>query len=228
MGSSAALVAGAGTWVVVSTVYLLSFWALVGQTPGMRFLGIRLDTGAEPGIGLRRALPAARRCPRGDPPLPWLSRGGAKRATPRLAGPGSPAPMSSTSPSWRRWPPGRHSGRRRIDRPRRSSKRLIWHAGQLVRRTVKLALACVGAFLLLAAPAAARIPASLHNPNNCDRIVPAPGISGLQVRRRSPVHRWNDPEPNRRQGGDGAGALRREWLHGPSAEGARGGQPPRG
>ena len=51
---SAALVAGAGAWVAVSTVYLLSFWALVGQTPGMRFLGIRLDPGG--GIGLRRAL----------------------------------------------------------------------------------------------------------------------------------------------------------------------------
>ena len=51
---SAALVAGAGAWVAALAVYLLSFWALVGQTPGMRFLGIRLDAGG--GIGLRRAL----------------------------------------------------------------------------------------------------------------------------------------------------------------------------
>ena len=50
---SAALVAGAGAWVAVSAVYLLFFWALVGQTPGMRFLRIRLDAGG--GIGLRRA-----------------------------------------------------------------------------------------------------------------------------------------------------------------------------
>jgi len=53
---SAALVAGAGVWVAASAVYLLSFWALVGQTPGMRFLGIRLDAGGAPRIGLRRAL----------------------------------------------------------------------------------------------------------------------------------------------------------------------------
>jgi uncharacterized RDD family membrane protein YckC len=53
---SAALVAGTGVWVAASAVYLLSFWALVGQTPGMRFLGIRLHAGGEPGIGLRRAL----------------------------------------------------------------------------------------------------------------------------------------------------------------------------
>jgi uncharacterized RDD family membrane protein YckC len=53
---SAALVAGTGVWVAASAVYLLSFWALVGQTPGMRFLGVRLDAGGEPRIGLRRAL----------------------------------------------------------------------------------------------------------------------------------------------------------------------------
>jgi uncharacterized RDD family membrane protein YckC len=53
---SAALVAGTGAWVAASAVYLLSFWALVGQTPGMRFLGIRLDAGGQPRIGLRRAL----------------------------------------------------------------------------------------------------------------------------------------------------------------------------
>jgi uncharacterized RDD family membrane protein YckC len=53
---SAALVAGTGVWVAASAVYLLSFWALVGQTPGMRFLGIRLDAGGESRIGLRRAL----------------------------------------------------------------------------------------------------------------------------------------------------------------------------
>ncbi len=36
---------------------------------------------------------------------------------------------------------------------------------------------CAAAFLLFAAPAAARVPASLYNPGNCDRIVPAPGYA---------------------------------------------------
>lgn len=53
---SAALVAGTGVWITASAIYLLSFWALVGQTPGMRFLGIRLDAAGERRIGLRRAV----------------------------------------------------------------------------------------------------------------------------------------------------------------------------
>lgn len=36
--------------------YLVTFWSLAGQTPGMRFLGIRLQTGGSNEIGLRRAL----------------------------------------------------------------------------------------------------------------------------------------------------------------------------
>ncbi len=35
---------------------LVAFWALVGQTPGMRFLSIRLDADGEHEIGLRRAI----------------------------------------------------------------------------------------------------------------------------------------------------------------------------
>ncbi len=44
----AGLLFGAGVFV--------SFWTLVGQTPGMRFLGIRLQHGGRNEIGLRRAL----------------------------------------------------------------------------------------------------------------------------------------------------------------------------
>src|SRR5918997_170137 len=34
----------------------VAFWALIGQTPGMRFLSIHLDAGGSQEIGLRRAL----------------------------------------------------------------------------------------------------------------------------------------------------------------------------
>jgi uncharacterized RDD family membrane protein YckC len=36
---------GAGAWVLASAFYLVFFWTLAGQTPGMRLLGIRLDRG---------------------------------------------------------------------------------------------------------------------------------------------------------------------------------------
>ena len=54
--SSAVLIAGTGVWVAVGALYLVSFWALAGQTPGMRFLGIRLESGGERRIGVRRAI----------------------------------------------------------------------------------------------------------------------------------------------------------------------------
>jgi uncharacterized RDD family membrane protein YckC len=54
--STAALVIGAGAWLVAGGLYLVSFWALAGQTPGMRFLRIRLDCGGTRRIGLRRAV----------------------------------------------------------------------------------------------------------------------------------------------------------------------------
>lgn len=42
-GSSFAIAVGSTAWVVMGSVYLLSFWSLAGQTPGMRFLGVRLS-----------------------------------------------------------------------------------------------------------------------------------------------------------------------------------------
>jgi uncharacterized RDD family membrane protein YckC len=41
--SSLALAVGSTTWLIVNGLYLVCFWSLVGQTPGMRFLGIRLS-----------------------------------------------------------------------------------------------------------------------------------------------------------------------------------------
>jgi uncharacterized RDD family membrane protein YckC len=42
-GSGVAIAIGSATWLAFGAVYLLAFWSLAGQTPGMRFLNIRLD-----------------------------------------------------------------------------------------------------------------------------------------------------------------------------------------
>jgi uncharacterized RDD family membrane protein YckC len=48
--SNFALALGTSAWLALGAVYLVGFWSLAGQTPGMRFLGIRLDV---EGQGLR-------------------------------------------------------------------------------------------------------------------------------------------------------------------------------
>jgi uncharacterized RDD family membrane protein YckC len=53
---TSAVVAGAGVWMITGAVYLVGFWSLSGQTPGMRFLDIRLDAGGTRRIGTRRAV----------------------------------------------------------------------------------------------------------------------------------------------------------------------------
>jgi uncharacterized RDD family membrane protein YckC len=47
---------GAAFWLLAGSAYLLTFWALAGQTPGMRVLRIRLDAAGERRIGARRAI----------------------------------------------------------------------------------------------------------------------------------------------------------------------------
>jgi uncharacterized RDD family membrane protein YckC len=55
--SGGAIALGIGFWLLVGAAYLLFFWGAAGQTPGMRFIGIRLlVNGAPGGIGPRRAL----------------------------------------------------------------------------------------------------------------------------------------------------------------------------
>jgi uncharacterized RDD family membrane protein YckC len=54
--SGAAIAAGAVAWAAVSATYLTFFWALAGQTPGMRLLSIRVDAGGERRLGTRRAV----------------------------------------------------------------------------------------------------------------------------------------------------------------------------
>jgi uncharacterized RDD family membrane protein YckC len=54
-GSIFAVAVGSTAWLAIGSVYLTAFWALAGQTPGMRFLGIRLAGGRLPfGRCLRR------------------------------------------------------------------------------------------------------------------------------------------------------------------------------
>jgi uncharacterized RDD family membrane protein YckC len=54
--SASTIAIGTGLWLLFGGVYLFSFWALAGQTPGMRFLGIALDANGERRIGGRRAF----------------------------------------------------------------------------------------------------------------------------------------------------------------------------
>ena len=52
-GSNFAIAVGSTTWILMSSLYLVAFWSLAGQTPGMRFLGIRLNVERLP---LRRSI----------------------------------------------------------------------------------------------------------------------------------------------------------------------------
>ncbi len=55
--SSFAIVVGSTAWLALGGVYLTAFWSLAGQTPGMRFVGIRLSQGRLPlGRCIRRLL----------------------------------------------------------------------------------------------------------------------------------------------------------------------------
>jgi uncharacterized RDD family membrane protein YckC len=54
--STEGVVLGAVGWIIAWSFYLLFFWSLSGQTPGMRFLAITLDARGSPRIGLRRSV----------------------------------------------------------------------------------------------------------------------------------------------------------------------------
>lgn len=51
-GSGLAIAVGSTAWLGFGAAYLLGFWSLAGQTPGMRFVGIRLDER----LSLRRSV----------------------------------------------------------------------------------------------------------------------------------------------------------------------------
>jgi uncharacterized RDD family membrane protein YckC len=52
--SGFALALGSATWVALGAVYFVSFWSLAGQTPGMRFFGVRLGVDGR-GLAPRRS-----------------------------------------------------------------------------------------------------------------------------------------------------------------------------
>jgi uncharacterized RDD family membrane protein YckC len=54
--SNELLAVGATTWFVSGSLYLFIFWSLSGQTPGMRFLDIRIERNGDFHIGPRPAL----------------------------------------------------------------------------------------------------------------------------------------------------------------------------
>jgi uncharacterized RDD family membrane protein YckC len=47
-GSGLAIAIGSTAWLSFGAIYLVGFWSLAGQTPGMRFLGVRLEEGRLP------------------------------------------------------------------------------------------------------------------------------------------------------------------------------------
>jgi uncharacterized RDD family membrane protein YckC len=53
--SGVVLVAGGTTWMILGALYLIGFWSLAGQTPGMRFVGIRLNLAGR-GLRLGRSI----------------------------------------------------------------------------------------------------------------------------------------------------------------------------
>jgi uncharacterized RDD family membrane protein YckC len=53
--SDLALAVGTGAWLSLGALYLVGFWSLAGQTPGMRFLGLRLDVPDRRGLPLGRS-----------------------------------------------------------------------------------------------------------------------------------------------------------------------------
>jgi uncharacterized RDD family membrane protein YckC len=55
--SNLAIAVGSTAWLMLGAAYLIGFWSLAGQTPGMRFLGIRLSEQRLPfGRSVRRLL----------------------------------------------------------------------------------------------------------------------------------------------------------------------------
>jgi len=53
--SGVALALGGVAWIGLACLYMLVFWSLASQTPGMRFFGLRLDTESR-GLAPRRSL----------------------------------------------------------------------------------------------------------------------------------------------------------------------------
>lgn len=55
-GGSLAIAVGSTAWLSFGAVYLIGFWSLAGQTPGMRFVGIRLSERLLPRRSVKRLI----------------------------------------------------------------------------------------------------------------------------------------------------------------------------
>jgi uncharacterized RDD family membrane protein YckC len=55
-GSTLAIAVGSTAWLGFGAVYLVGFWSLAGQTPGMRFVGIRLEERLPLGRSIKRLI----------------------------------------------------------------------------------------------------------------------------------------------------------------------------
>lgn len=55
-GSGLVVVVGSTAWLSFGAIYLVGFWSLAGQTPGMRFLGIRLEERLSFGRSVKRLI----------------------------------------------------------------------------------------------------------------------------------------------------------------------------
>jgi uncharacterized RDD family membrane protein YckC len=55
-GSAIAIAVGSTAWLSFGAVFLLGFWSLAGQTPGMRFVGIRLGERLPLGRSVKRLV----------------------------------------------------------------------------------------------------------------------------------------------------------------------------
>ena len=55
-GSSLAIAVGSTAWLSFGAIYLVGFWSLAGQTPGMRFVGICLEERLPPGRSFKRLV----------------------------------------------------------------------------------------------------------------------------------------------------------------------------
>src|SRR4051794_26476896 len=51
-----ALAIGVFAWLVAGAVYLVSFWSLLGQTPGMSIVGLRVVAPGEPRVSVRLSI----------------------------------------------------------------------------------------------------------------------------------------------------------------------------
>jgi uncharacterized RDD family membrane protein YckC len=81
---SATLVVGSLTWILATSTYLVGFWGLSGETPGMRFLDLRLYGPDGPRLGFRRSVRRLVGVVLGAIPLGlgfWIALFGEKRRT---------------------------------------------------------------------------------------------------------------------------------------------------